>query len=396
MSEYQYIEFRAVDRPLTDNELAYAGKQSSRAEFSRWSFTNEYHYSDFRGNVDGMLRHGYDVFLHYANYGIRTIKIRLPHGLPFAKKIWSKFIDSDLLKWKPDPIGKAGILVLDPFHEPLDEYWEFDDCLSGVIAVRERLMAGDLRALYLLWLCVASDENFDPLETIEPPVPCALQAFDVNLDSLFSFYDVDPLIVDAAASGEENQQQQPLIPVVLSPAQRIAPWLKTLSVKQAKDYLKQLLVGDTMAIKAETLAEIAEQNQLALKLPAWPTVNLSRTYKDLLQLTAGLREDYDAKEEKKRKAKAKRAAAKKQKEREKRLAAMVKDPQKWIAETDRLVGERGTASYKQAAEILADLKEAIGGAKGAQIAHQHAAHLANKYPRLNHLKSSLRKSGVWD
>ena len=126
MSEYQYIEFRAVDRPLTDNELAYAGKQSSRAEFSRWSFTNEYHYSDFRGNVDGMLRHGYDVFLHYANYGIRTIKIRLPHGLPFAKKIWSEFIDDDFLKWKPDPKGKAGILVLDPFHEPLDEYW---DCL---------------------------------------------------------------------------------------------------------------------------------------------------------------------------------------------------------------------------------------------------------------------------
>ena len=131
-----------------------------------------------------------------------------------------------------------------------------------------------------------------------------------------------------------------------SPAQRIAPWLKTLNVKQAKDYLKQLLVGDTMAIKAETLAEIAEQNQLTLKLPAWPTVNLSRTYEDLLKVAEGLREDYDAKEEKKQKAKAKRAAAKKQKERGKRLAAMVKDPQKWIAETDRLVGERGTASYK--------------------------------------------------
>lgn len=396
MSEYQYIEFRAVDRPLTDNELAYAGKQSSRAEFSRWSFTNEYHYSDFRGNVDGMLRHGYDVFLHYANYGIRTIKIRLPHGLPFAKKIWSRYINGNSLKWKPDPKGKGGILVLDPFYDALDGYWDFDDCLSDVIAAREKLMAGDLRALYFLWLCAAGDENCDPSETIEPPVPCGLHAFDLGRHGLFSFYDLDPLIVDAAASGEGNQQQQPLIPVVLSPAQRIAPWLKTLNVKQAKDYLKQLLVGDTMAIKAETLAEIAEQNQLTLKLPAWPTVNLSRTYEDLLRVADGLREDYDAKEEKKQKAKAKRAAAKKQKEREKRLAAMVKDPQKWIAETDRLVGERGTASYKQAAEILADLKEAIGGAKGAQIAHQHAAHLANKYPRLNHLKSSLRKSGVWD
>jgi len=58
--------------------------------------------------------------------------------------------------------------------------------------------------------------------------------------------------------------------------------------------------------------------------------------------------------------------------------------------------ECGTANYQQAAEILADLKEAIGGAKGAKLARQHAAHLANKYPRLTRLKGSLRKSGVLD
>ncbi len=102
MSEYQYIEFRAVDRPLTDKELAFAEKQSSRAEISRWCFSNEYNYGEFRGDVDGMLRRGYDVFLEYANYGTRTIKIRLPGGLPFEKKLWSKFVDGDFLKWKPD------------------------------------------------------------------------------------------------------------------------------------------------------------------------------------------------------------------------------------------------------------------------------------------------------
>ena len=75
MSEYQYIEFRAVDRSLTDSELAYANKQSSRAAISKRSFTNEYNYSSFRGNVNGMLRRGYDVFLEYTNYGNRTLKL---------------------------------------------------------------------------------------------------------------------------------------------------------------------------------------------------------------------------------------------------------------------------------------------------------------------------------
>ncbi len=91
MSEYQYVAFRAVDRPLTDRELAYAEKQSTRAEISRWSFENEYHYGDFHGDVEGLLRHGYDVHLHYANYGTRSIALRLP-GPPLTKNVWSKYL----------------------------------------------------------------------------------------------------------------------------------------------------------------------------------------------------------------------------------------------------------------------------------------------------------------
>ena len=75
---------------------------------------------------------------------------------------------------------------------------------------------------------------------------------------------------------------------------------------------------------------------------------------------------------------------------------MISDPQKWLAESERLADERGTSNYKLAAEILADLQEAIGGAKGKALARKHAAHLARKHPTLNHLKSSLRKRGILD
>ena len=92
MSEYQYVAFRAVDRPLTDAELKFANSQSTRAEISRWSFQNEYHYGDFHGDVNGLLRRGYDVHLHYANFGVRTVAFRLPAGLPFPKPLWSQYI----------------------------------------------------------------------------------------------------------------------------------------------------------------------------------------------------------------------------------------------------------------------------------------------------------------
>ena len=150
MSEYQYVVFRAVDGPLNDKQLEFAQRQSTRAEVSRWSLSSEYHYSSFRGDVDGLLRRGYDVYLQYTNYGCREIKLRLPHGIPVAKSVWSKYVDGKQLKWKSDVKGSGGILTLSPFHEEGDsgEAWETQKYLDAAIRVRERLMSGDLRGLY--------------------------------------------------------------------------------------------------------------------------------------------------------------------------------------------------------------------------------------------------------
>ena len=133
MSEYQYVVFQAVDRPLSDSQLRYAQRQSSRADVSRWSLSVEYHYSSFRGNVDGLLRRGYDVFLQHTNYGDRKIKLRLPHGMPVAKSVWSQYVDGEQLDWKKDAKGRGGILSLHPFHETgeLEEVWETQKYLDA-------------------------------------------------------------------------------------------------------------------------------------------------------------------------------------------------------------------------------------------------------------------------
>ncbi len=43
MSEYQYYEFLAIDRPLTSEEMADLRALSTRANITPVSFTNEYH-----------------------------------------------------------------------------------------------------------------------------------------------------------------------------------------------------------------------------------------------------------------------------------------------------------------------------------------------------------------
>src|SRR5947208_3224444 len=102
MSEHQFVDFVAVDRPVSPKNLAFMRQQSTRAEISEWRFTNEYHFGDFRGNATAMLRRGYDVHLHYANFGIRRIMFRLPEGLPCEKGEFADYAVEPCLRWDPD------------------------------------------------------------------------------------------------------------------------------------------------------------------------------------------------------------------------------------------------------------------------------------------------------
>jgi len=288
VSEYQYVVFQAVDGPLTDKQLEFAQRQSTRAEVSRWSLSVEYHYSSFRGDVEGLLRRGYDVYLQHTNYGSREIKLRLPRGMPFAKTVWSKNVDGEQLNWKGDAKGRGGILSLHPFHETgdLGELWETQKYLDAAIHVRERLMSGDLRALYLLWMCAADDDYNNPAEMIEPPVPHGIAETATYGGELLSFFGLDPLLLVAAGSGVAPA---PNAELENGP---VAQWVESLDNQRAKEVVHRLLVGDTASEKARFLAEIRDSQSPEV----WPTSDKQRSLDELLQKTAVLQTKQDAKQ----------------------------------------------------------------------------------------------------
>ena len=387
MSEFQIVKFRSIDRPLSDKQLEFMERQSSRAEFTKWEFKVEYHYSSFRGDVDGMLRNGYDVFLTYSNYGCREIRMRLPGGLPFAKNVWSKYISAEGLTWSADKSGKAGILTLAPYlEEAYDPVWEFDDYLDATAKLREILIAGDLRALYVLWLCNAMSSNVDDEAVIEPPVPHGLANLPDEAADLLAFFEADPLLVDAAAIGI------PAFNAQRSQGDALNAWLTKLADARRDEIIQRLLSEDPVAVKAELLSEIRDSHQT----PSWPVEPPTRTVAQLLQLCESLRQKEDEKEKKQAAAKAKREADKAEKQRQARMVEMQSTPESWLKKASKLVEDRGTDNYREAASILADLRDAVGGEQGIKIARKHAAHLAQKYPTLNVLKSSLRKKELLD
>jgi hypothetical protein len=50
MSEYQYYEFLAVDRPLDERQQDEVRALSTRARITATSFINEYHWGNFGGD----------------------------------------------------------------------------------------------------------------------------------------------------------------------------------------------------------------------------------------------------------------------------------------------------------------------------------------------------------
>ncbi len=334
-----------------------------------------------------MLRNGYDVFLTYSNYGCREICMRLPNGIPFPKSVWSKYFSGGGLKWTADKSGKGGILTVAPYLEAeYEDAWDFDDYLNATAKLREMLIAGDLRALYVLWLCDAMCSCDDDEVVMEPPVPHGLCTVPDEAKDLLAFFEVDPLVVDAAAIGI------PAFSTQGSQSDSVNSWLMSLTESRRNEIIQRLLSEDAVALKAELLTEVRDSKSSV----TWPVEPPSRTVAQLLKSCEVLRQKEEEKQKKQAHAKAKREAAEAEKQRQARMVEMRSAPDTWLKKASKLVEERGTENYREAASILADLREALGSEQGNIMTRTHAAHLAQKHPTLKMLKSSLRKKALLD
>ena len=81
MSEYQYYEFQAIDRPLNTKEMDKLRSYSTRARITPTSFVNDYSWGDFKGDEDAWMENYFDAFLYLANWGTHILKLRLPTDL---------------------------------------------------------------------------------------------------------------------------------------------------------------------------------------------------------------------------------------------------------------------------------------------------------------------------
>ncbi len=373
MSEYQFVAFRVIDSPVSKKNLAYMRRQPSRAEITSRSFVNEYHYGDFRGNATEMLRRGYDIHLHYANFGTRSLFIRLPHGFPDSKAA-KPYLDGESIRFITDKDGQGGTLVIEPTYEPgdLEELWEIDRWLDRLIPLRGEIINGDLRPLYVAHLAISCDIEHDPDETREAPVPTGMESLTKAQRALAKFYEISGAMLAAAA-----QEFAAPLTVEDVPQAQLA-WLRSQSDSRKDEWLTELMRGPSSKVRSDVLAQFRKEHPVA----TWPTVKLDRTIAELRLMADEIQ-----------RAIKKRAAAEAAQKRASKLAKMANDPKPYLDQTEKLVAQRTTDAYGKIARLLADLREALAETGQTGVAERQAETLIKKYPTLRNLKGALRREG---
>ncbi|HJX99382.1 MAG TPA: hypothetical protein VJ351_01080 [Streptosporangiaceae bacterium] len=289
MSEYQYYEFLALDRPLTDKQRAELRSISTRAEITATRFVNEYQWGDFKGDPRKLMERYFDAFLYLANWGTRRLMFRLPRGV-LDSKTAERYCYTDTASLIET--GSHLILSLYVDREP-DDYWDQPGGqLAAMVQARAELAAGDLRLLYLAWLLALQSDEVDDEDT-EPPVPAGLEHLSASLQAVVEFFEIDEdLIAVAAASSPSIQDPEGM-----------AGWITSLPAEQKDALLARVAAGEGAQVRALLLRRFRTASGSPPTAPA-------RTAAELWQ-AAGNRKAARAKaaERSQRQAEARTAAA---------------------------------------------------------------------------------------
>jgi hypothetical protein len=377
MSEYQYYEFQAIDRPLGEADREALRALSTRARITATSFTNSYEWGDFKGDPAKLMDRWFDLHLYLANWGSRRLMIRLPKRLIDRHRL-----DGFLREVDCASIGAAGEnLILDIGRDEV-EYEDWDDgagWLAALTPLRAEVLAGDLRLFYLLWLTAVEADALGPDEP-EPmpgigPMTAALEAF-------VEFFDIDPNLVQAAA-----ERAAVSIPGAESPG-AVGKIIAAMTDREKTEMLVRLLEGDPHAV-AELRAGI--RDRLATETGAPPVA--ARTVGELRARAGAIRLAHEREAAEKVAAERKRQAEEAEKARRARLVAIARRGEGVWREVEGEIERRNATAYDRAASLLLDLRTvAEENGTAPDFAHRLAT-IRERHARKERLLERLAKIG---
>jgi hypothetical protein len=381
MSEYQYYEFLAIDRPLTPEEMSALRGLSTRAHITTVSFTNEYQWGNFKGNPDDLMRRFFDAHVYVANWMTAIFMVRLPiEAMP------NKIIEEVMVDGVLDFEATETHWLITWRLDESEDYGRFDmedgrGWMARLAPVRDELLRGDARSLYIGWLAAVTRQMIDD-DDLEPLIVEGLGNLTTAQQALAEFLEVDEDLLAGAGMGSPVLQAE-------GPRQKeMDDWLDELPHDEALAFLKQVLAGQSL--KAE--------RTLRNRFFAWrrgvqgdKAETPRRTVEELWK-NAEAAAKRRLEQEKRRKE---IVETKRRQERDAYLAALSKDfPKAWKAVRQKI--ERGSGlAYDEACQALVNLSEAYSIHASRMAFSQELRAFMVDHLRRKALVQRLVKAGIW-
>lgn len=331
--EYQYYEFQTLDRRLTHEEQSDLRRLSSRAIVTPNHAIYTYSYGDFRADPEEILAQYFDALLYVTNWGTCQLAFRFPTALLDRSTILPYCTFESVSITRHGEYWLLNINIMDESGGS-GNWIEGEGKLSALVPLRQSILQGDLRCLYLAWLkaaLVEGDEEIDG-EMFEPPVPPNLQHLTPELEQFIELFEIDEDLFSVAVETS---------PMADGTDEDFAAAIEALSEAERKQWLLRLANGEPN-LRFHLLKRLREHNSAAQ-----PQLSPTRRRLDhLLRL---------ATQRRKARKLAERQAT--EQARLKRLEQFAATQESVWANIMALIETKQSKAYDEATKLLGDLQE---------------------------------------
>lgn len=375
MSEYQYYEFQAIDRPLTGQQMRELRAISSRATISRTRFSNYYTYGDLKANPRDLLAKYFDASLSFANWRFVELAFRYPKSAVDVKAL-RRYLAGQLL----DVVSRGGdvVIAMSVEREDFDAEDDGQGWLSSLIPLRTDIASGDERVLYLAWLLGVQQGDVDD-DATEPVRPDGLGTPSPARESFIDIMGLDRDLVAAAMEGISQTSAGP-------PGRDIDRWIAALDEREQVALLSRVTRGE-IGVGAELIRRFHRQASQREATRTLRTAGAMRAR--AAEMAAQRQESSLARVAKERVRRERELAA----ARNRHLSALAKRQADAWRRVEALVARKRPGDYDAVITLLKDLR-AISERKGRLVElTQRIRALRDAHAKKPSFLARLRKAG---
>nr|WP_188130085.1 hypothetical protein [Massilia mucilaginosa] len=354
---------------------------STRATISPAGFVNEYHWGDLKGDPQEWMRRYFDAFVYSANWRTCRLVLRLP-SKTLRRSDVAPFQTQTSLNCEETRSG----LVIDWSLEEGgdDERFCMEDgpgWMDRLLPVRDELLRGDLRALYLGWLAGVSMGDDDD-DALEPAVPAGLSRLTAAQQALAAFLEIDPDLLAAAAAGSAGQDAG-------LDDDSVEAWIAGLPKKEMRLVFNMLLHGESQQAERRVKSAFRVwRNESGSGEPGNPGQRSVADLRVLAKQAEAVRMKQQADEQLRR-----NEAARKQ--RDAYLHSVADNAEQCWSDMEQKALRATASSYDAVKRTMADLADAYALRGNMDDYHRLLRAFVDRHGKRAPLMQRLMSAGLW-